>query len=115
MLYAKNTFKYFLDCNGLSNNDVEVARGTVFRNIRPGAVSKTGDFVRETLEWLPQNDAFSFSLNYIHIEVFGFVKNTLTLRRSLKKELRLDGTTGLARVYTDWNMLLLVTLIRRVT
>ena len=32
-------------CNRLSNNDVRVARGTVFQEIRSGAGSKTGDLV----------------------------------------------------------------------
>ena len=34
---------------GLSNNDVGVARGTVFQEVRPGAGFKTGDFVKERL------------------------------------------------------------------
>ena len=32
---------------GLSNDDVGVARGIVFQEMRPGATSKTGDFVKE--------------------------------------------------------------------
>ena len=48
----KNTFIYiyFLVCKGLlllSNDDVGVARGTAFQEIRPGAGFKTGDFVEE--------------------------------------------------------------------
>ena len=35
---------------GLSNDDVEVARGTVFQEVRPGAGFKTGEFVKEKLE-----------------------------------------------------------------
>ena len=31
-------------------------RGSVFKEIRPGARFKTGDFVEEKLEGLPQND-----------------------------------------------------------
>ena len=32
----ENIFKYSLGCKGLLNDDIEVARGTVFREIRPG-------------------------------------------------------------------------------
>ena len=42
-------FAYFLACKGLvllSNDDVGVARGTVFQNMRPGAGFKTGNFVK---------------------------------------------------------------------
>ena len=31
-------FRYFLVCKGLSNDDVGVARGTVFQEIRPGGL-----------------------------------------------------------------------------
>ena len=34
---------YFLVCKGRSNDDVGVARGTVFQALRPGAGFKTGD------------------------------------------------------------------------
>ena len=34
---------------GLSNDDVGVARGSVFQALRPGAGFKTGDFVGEKL------------------------------------------------------------------
>ena len=37
----------FLVYGGLSNDDVGVARGTLFQEIRPGAGFKTGDFVKE--------------------------------------------------------------------
>ena len=37
----------------VSNDDVRVARSTVFPEIRPGAGFKTGDFVRENLGGLP--------------------------------------------------------------
>ena len=47
LLDEENIFMYFLDCKGLSNDDVGVARGTVFQEIRPGAGFKTGDFVKE--------------------------------------------------------------------
>ena len=43
----KTTFIYSLACKGLSNDDVGVAMGTVFQEIRPGAGSKTGDFVKK--------------------------------------------------------------------
>ena len=42
-------FTYFLVCEGLSTDDVGVARGTVFREIRPWAGFKTDDFVKEKL------------------------------------------------------------------
>ena len=52
---------YLLVCKGLlvlvvvlSNDGVAVARGTIFQEMRPGAVFKTGDFVKEKLG-LPQN------------------------------------------------------------
>ena len=38
---------------GLSNDDVGVARGTLFREIWPGAGFKTGDFVKEKMGGLP--------------------------------------------------------------
>ena len=40
---------YVLGCKGLSNDDIEVVRGTVFREVRPGAGFKTGNFVEELL------------------------------------------------------------------
>ena len=42
-------FIHFLSCQGLSNDDVGVARGTVFQEIRPGVGFKTGDFVEDRL------------------------------------------------------------------
>ena len=42
----------FIVCKVLvvqSNDDVGVARGTVFREVRPGAGFKTGGFVKEKL------------------------------------------------------------------
>ena len=43
-------FAYFLVLHeGLSNDDVGVARGTVFQEIRPGAGFKTGDFGKDKL------------------------------------------------------------------
>ena len=47
--YEENILICFLGCNGLSNDDIEVERGTVFREIRPGTGFKTGDFVEEKL------------------------------------------------------------------
>ena len=49
----KSILKHFLVCKVLSNDDVEVARGTVRQQMRPGAGVKTGDFVKEKLGWLP--------------------------------------------------------------
>ena len=46
-----------LACKGLSNDDIGVARGTVFHDIRPGAGLKTGDCVQETLGGLQWNDS----------------------------------------------------------
>ena len=46
-------FVYFLVCEGLSNDDVGEARGTVFEEMRPGVGLKTGDFVKEKLEGPP--------------------------------------------------------------
>ena len=45
--YEKNILKNVLVCEGLSNDDVGVARGIVFQEIRPEAGFKTGDFVKE--------------------------------------------------------------------
>ena len=42
-------FTYFLACEGLSDDDVGVARGTLFQEIRPGAGFNAGDFTKETL------------------------------------------------------------------
>ena len=42
--YETNTFSCFLVCKGLSNDDVEVARGTVFQEIWPGAGFKNQRF-----------------------------------------------------------------------
>ena len=36
-----------------SNDDVGVARDTVFQEVRPGAGFKTGDFVKKRLGGLP--------------------------------------------------------------
>ena len=51
----KTIFMYFVVCKGraLSNDDVVVARGAVFQEVRPGAGFKTGDFVKEQLGGLP--------------------------------------------------------------
>ena len=49
----KNILTYFLVRKGLSTDDVGVARGTVFQEIRPGADFKAGDFVKEKLGGLP--------------------------------------------------------------
>ena len=51
----KIVYHYTFLCakEGLSNDDVGVARGTVFQAIRPGAGFKTGDFVTEKLGGLP--------------------------------------------------------------
>ena len=55
--YEKNILKHVLVCEGLSNDDVGVARGIVFQEkIRPGVGFKTGDFVQEKLGGLPLND-----------------------------------------------------------
>ena len=43
----KNILKHFHACKGLSNDDVEATKGTVFQEIQPGADFKTGDFVKE--------------------------------------------------------------------
>ena len=45
----KRILKHFRVCKGLSNDDVGAASSTVFQEIRPGAASKTGDFVKEML------------------------------------------------------------------
>ena len=38
---------FMLAKKGLSNDDVRLARGTVFQETRPGAGFKTGDFFEE--------------------------------------------------------------------
>ena len=53
MLDDENIFMHFLGCKGLSNGAIEVAGGTAFQEIRPGAGFKTGDFVKEELGRLP--------------------------------------------------------------
>ena len=47
--YEENIFMHSLGCKGLSNDDIEVERGTVKQEIRPGAGFKTGDSVEERL------------------------------------------------------------------
>ena len=47
--YEKYVFTYSLFREGLSTDDVEVAKGTAFQEIRPWAGFETGDFVREKL------------------------------------------------------------------
>ena len=42
-----------LVCNGVSNDDIEVERGTVFQEIRPRAGFKTGDFIKKSWGGLP--------------------------------------------------------------
>ena len=51
--HENNILKQFPVCKGLSNDDVGTARGTVFREIRPGVGFKTGEFVEEKLGGLP--------------------------------------------------------------
>ena len=51
--HEKRIPKRVLVCKGLSRNDVRVARSTVFKEIRPGAGRKIGDFVKEKLGGLP--------------------------------------------------------------
>ena len=48
-----NIFKYFAVWYALSNYDIGVARGTVFREIRPAECLKNGFFDEEMLEGLP--------------------------------------------------------------
>ena len=50
MLWEKEKASYILLlAKGLSNDEVGVARGIVFQEIRPRARLETGDFVKETL------------------------------------------------------------------
>ena len=51
--YEKKSLMYSLACAGLSNDDVGVARGTVFQEVRPGDGLKISDFVGEKLGGLP--------------------------------------------------------------
>ena len=44
---------HFIVCKGLSIDDAEVSRDTVFREIRPGAGFETGYFVNAKLGGLP--------------------------------------------------------------
>ena len=44
---------FLLAQEGLSNDDPEAARGTLFPEIRPGAGFQTGDFGKEKLGELP--------------------------------------------------------------
>ena len=45
----KNISMNFLVCKGRLNDDVGMARGTVFQALRPGTSFKTGDLVKEKL------------------------------------------------------------------
>ena len=44
--YEENITMYFLSCKGISDDAIEVAGGTAFQEIRPGAGFKIGDFVK---------------------------------------------------------------------
>ena len=57
MLDEKCIFANFLVCQGLSNDDVGVERGTACREIRPGAGFETGDVIEEMFRGLPLNEA----------------------------------------------------------
>ena len=46
----KVSLYFFLFAEGPSNDHVGLARSTVFREIRAGAIFKTGDFAKEKLE-----------------------------------------------------------------
>ena len=52
-----NFLLHFLDCKGLSNDDVGVTWGTVFQEIRPVDGVRIDGFVKERLWGLPQNDS----------------------------------------------------------
>ena len=49
MLLEKKSPSIFLVGKGLSNDDVEVARGTVFQEVRPGAGFKSDDLFKKSL------------------------------------------------------------------
>ena len=51
--YEENIFIHCFVCKGLSNDDVGVARGTLFEEIRPDAGFKTDDFVKENWGGIP--------------------------------------------------------------
>ena len=53
--HEKCIFTYFLVREGLlsADDDVGVAKGTVFQEIRPWAGFQTGDFAKEKLGGLP--------------------------------------------------------------
>ena len=57
--HENHIFICFLVRKGLSNDSIGVGRGTVFKDIRPGADFKTGDFVQEKLGGLPYNDSLA--------------------------------------------------------
>ena len=56
-LNEKTIFPYFLVCEGLSNDDFGLARGSIFKEIWPGAGFKTGEFRSRTTPMV-----FSFRL-----------------------------------------------------
>ena len=51
---------YFLVCQRLSNDEVVVVRNTTVQGTRTGASFKIGDFVKEKLGRLPQNNSCKF-------------------------------------------------------
>ena len=53
MLLKNASSMYFMVCEGLTNDDVGVAREAVYHDTRPGAGFKTVDFVEEKLGGLP--------------------------------------------------------------
>ena len=48
-MLRNNDRRIFLVCEGLSNDDVGVARVTIFQKKRPGAGFKASNFVKEKL------------------------------------------------------------------
>ena len=50
--YEKSISVYLLVCKGQSNDDVGVASGTLFQELRPDAGFEAGDFVKEELRGL---------------------------------------------------------------
>ena len=64
--YEEQIFTYCFGREGISNDYVGGARGTVVQEIRPGAGFKAGDFAKEKLGGLPQNDIRAVVLHIKH-------------------------------------------------
>lgn len=87
----EGTISKFLACKKPSNDDVGLARCTVFNEIRTGAGFQTDDIANEKLGELPQNDPYG--------EYFGLICLRDIVRRANQSRLCHQHS---ARVIKSW-------------